>query len=208
MMENLAKGYYEICRWIARMALVNLLWVGFSLLGLGVLGFFPATTAMFGVVRKWVSGESEFSVFREFWDLFKVDFIRVNILGYILFGIGLILYVDLKYVQAQPGIFFTILNVLILILLFVFLIALLYIFPVYVHFKLNVKQYIKWSIVIALVHPVITVVIAIGATIAYYVTFIAVPGLMIFFGGSTIAFVVMWGASQTFSKFEFRKNYN
>lgn len=207
-MEKLAMGYYQICIWIMRMAYINLLWIAFSLLGLGVFGFFPSTVAMFVVIRKWVTGEKDIPIFQTFWDAFKKDFIKTNVLGYILFFVGFILYIDLKFVQGQSSVFFTILKFGLLILFFIYFIILLYIFPIFVHFQLTFKQYIKWSIVIGIVHPILTLLMVAGVLVAYYVTFSMVPGLMIFFGGSTIAFVIMWGAFQTFSKFEFQENYN
>ncbi len=84
-MENLAMGYYRICTWIMRMAYVNLLWVAFSLLGLGIFGFFPATAAMFVVIRKWLSSEQDIPVFKTFWNAFKTEFIKINI--YTLYNI-------------------------------------------------------------------------------------------------------------------------
>lgn len=207
-MEGFAMGYYRLCTWIMRIAYVNLLWIGFSMLGLGIVGFFPATVAMFVVVRKLMTSDKDVPIFKTFWNAFKTDFVKSNLLGYGIALVGVILYIDLRYVQAQSGLLFTILNLIILVLIFIYLIALLYIFPIYVHFQLSVKDYVKWSVVIGLVHPIMTVVMAIGVVAAYYITFMLVPGLMLFFGGSTIAFIMTWVASQMFGKFELQENYN
>ena len=38
--------------WVIRLVYLNILWIGVSLLGLGILGIFPATSALFPVLRK------------------------------------------------------------------------------------------------------------------------------------------------------------
>lgn len=65
-MNGFIDGYYRFAVWITRFAYLNLLWIAFSLVGLGVVGFFPATAAMFAVVRKWVHGEKDIPVFQVF----------------------------------------------------------------------------------------------------------------------------------------------
>lgn len=44
-------GCYQVFTWIARLAYLNLLWIGFSVLGLGIFVFL-ATVSMFAITRK------------------------------------------------------------------------------------------------------------------------------------------------------------
>lgn len=49
-----------IATWVARMALLNLLWFLYSLLGLLVAGVFPATIATLGVVEEMADGRTRY----------------------------------------------------------------------------------------------------------------------------------------------------
>ena len=58
--EEVGKGMQELNNklnglgeWVIRLVYLNFLWIGFSLLGLGILGIFPATSALFSVLRKY-----------------------------------------------------------------------------------------------------------------------------------------------------------
>ncbi len=65
-MSGFIDGYYRFAVWVTKFAYLNLLWIAFSLLGLGLFGLFPATAAMFAVVRKWINGEKDIPVFHVF----------------------------------------------------------------------------------------------------------------------------------------------
>ena len=199
MMENLVLGYYRICIWITRFAYVNILWVAFTVLGLFVFGFMPATAAMFSVLRKWVNRDHEIPIFQTFWETYKKEFVQANIFGYLIAIIGYVLYIDLQFLRAQEGFLFM-LSYGILILFFAYFIIILYAFPMFVHFKLKLHHYLKWSFIIGFVHPVMTILMAIGSSVAIYFIYVKLPALALFFGGSVIAYVLMWGAAQTFYK--------
>src|SRR5690625_7635570 len=87
-MEGFALKYYRFTVWVVRLVYVNLLWILFTVIGLGVLGIMPATAAMFAVVRKWLRGEDDFPIFTTYKDAYKEEFLKANLLGYILAIIG------------------------------------------------------------------------------------------------------------------------
>lgn len=201
LVENFAIGYYRICIWVTRFVYLNLLWLLFIIVGLVVFGAIPATTSMFAVVRKWVMGETEIPIFKTFWQSYRKEFIKANILGYLLILIGYILYIDLQYVRFEEGIFFRIIGLIILSMFFLYFIVLLYVFPLFVHFETKTMQYLKWALIIGVTHPVLTVLMAVGLAVVYFLVSSAIPGLLMFLLGSGSAFVLMWGASRTFSAF-------
>lgn len=88
----------RMCEWVMRLAYTNLLWLLFTLLGLGIFGFMPATTALFSVMRKWIQGHEQVSVFQTFWKVYREEFVRSNVIGVVLVIIGTIIYVDLAYI--------------------------------------------------------------------------------------------------------------
>jgi uncharacterized membrane protein YesL len=201
-MKGFVNSYYNFCVWIMRFAYVNLLWVLFTILGLVILGFMPATVAMFAVVRKWIMKDTEIAIFPTFWMVYRKEFLKSNVLGFLLCMIGYALSIELQILRDQENIIYLIASFGIVGLFILYGIILLYFFPIYVHFNLTIYQYFKWPFIIGVVHPILTIFLLVVVFIINYLTFITIPALLFFFGGSISAFVLMWGASQTFSKFE------
>lgn len=187
---------------MARFAYVNILWLGFTFLGLGILGFFPATVAMFSVVRQWVAGEKEIDVFPLFWETYRQEFKQANMIGYILLVIGYILVMEFRILSGTGELVYFIASFGVLALLGLYFILLLYIFPVFVHFNLKIKEYLKWPLIIGILNPVLTIVLTIVLLVLYSFVMRTIPILVFLFGGSLTAFIVTWGVSRTFSKYE------
>ncbi|WP_407272014.1 YesL family protein [Radiobacillus sp. PE A8.2] len=185
-----AGTFYRISDWVFKLAYVNILWMCFTLIGLVLFGFFPATTAMFALIRKWLMGEEDLPVFKTFWSYYKKEFKKSNKLGFVVVIIGLILYVDLQIIPTG-SLPFVILKWLLMALLVVFLIMLIYMFPIYVHFDFPFAQYIKYPILMSIVAPLQTVLLLISSYLVYLIM-MTVPGLIPFFGGSALCFVWTW----------------
>ncbi|MEH7391455.1 YesL family protein, partial [Bacillus sp. JJ1474] len=177
---------YRASDWIIRLAYVNFLWMLFSILGLIIFGIFPSTVAMFTVLRQWIRSDKDIKVFKTFWSTFKSEFLKSNILGFILLGIGFILYIDFKFFSTIDGWVATILNLVLLSLFVIYAIVVLYIFPVKVHFELKTIQYFKYALVIGVSFPKTTLLIALSVLILQYImSYITI--LIIFFLGSLIS---------------------
>ncbi|WP_156320996.1 DUF624 domain-containing protein, partial [Bacillus sp. JCM 19041] len=84
----------RVCDWIVRLASVNGLLIGFSLLGGIVGGFFPALQAMFVVMKRWCMNDEGFPLVQLFYDEWKRSFWRANRVGYTVLGVGAILILD------------------------------------------------------------------------------------------------------------------
>lgn len=201
-MHGFIAGYYKFSVWAVRLAYVNFLWVVFTLLGLGVFGLMPATTAMFAVVRKWHMDEPDIKILPTFWKTYKQEFVKVNVLGIMLFALGYLLIMEFQILRLQESTVYMIVSFGVLAILCLYAIVLTYFFPIFVHFNLKLTDYLKWPFVIGIVHPILTVVLIGGILVLYYITFITIPAILFFFGGSIAAFIIMWGASKTFPKYE------
>src|SRR5699024_459418 len=151
-MQGFAQGYYRFSVWVVRLVYVNILWLFFTVVGLGVLGLMPATAGMFAVVRKWLRGEDDIPIFKTFKDSFRAEFLKANILGYILLIVGYFLYLDIQFMRIQEGLFYQFFTYLIILVFFLYLITLLYVFPTFVHFELRMQQYIKWPLALGIMH--------------------------------------------------------
>ncbi|WP_407271110.1 YesL family protein [Radiobacillus sp. PE A8.2] len=200
----MAKSLFGVTEWITRFAYINLLWIGFSILGLIVFGFFPATIAMFAVIRKWIRGEDDLPTFRTFWSVYKQEFLKGNLFGVIIFIILFIFYIDIQFMQLNAENWLNLIHIPIYLVMLFFTLMALYLVPVYVHYDISIFQVFKNAFLIMLINPIINVMVLISLAVTYYVmTF--VPGLLFFFGGSIGAFLIMLGCHQAFQKIEQKK---
>ncbi|KAF0818619.1 putative protein YTEU [Bacillus sp. ZZV12-4809] len=197
--DGLIRKLYDISEWITRLMYVNLLWILFTLAGLGAAGFFPSTAAMFTVTRKWVVGEREVPVVKTFWAAYKQNFIQSNLIGYLFIIIGLILYVDLRFFQTSEQFIFQSFSFIILFLLIIYFICILYMFPVFVHFKFKTLAYVKYSFIIAAGRPLLTIFMVAG-TVLLLILLKYLPILVLFIGGGLMSYVMMWIAVRAFPK--------
>ncbi|WHY85675.1 DUF624 domain-containing protein [Neobacillus novalis] len=200
-MGSLSSWLYRMCEWITRLVYVNLLWIGFSLLGLLLFGVGPATSSMFMIIRKWVIGQEDVKVFSSFWRAYKKDFWKANLLTLFLVAAGFLLYLDYKFIGNLEGWYTTILSGLLLLLTLLYIVTLVYIFPVFVLFQLRPLQYIKYAIHFGVSSPLSMLLIISSALFMYYLT-VNIPATFPFLSGSVISIVIMKRAQKTFSKLE------
>lgn len=194
--------YYLICQWVTRLVYLNSLWIGFTIVGLGLFGLMPATSAMFSVVRKWVNEDRDIPIFTTFWRMYKTEFTLTNIAGIFFFSSSYLLIIELRILLGQESIIYIFGVAGVVILLFVLGIIWLYFFPVFVHYKLSLANYIKWPFILALVHPLMTVFLLVSLASIYYFIYSTSPILLFLFGGSVTAYIVTWGVSKTFKHVE------
>lgn len=197
-MSGAIGGFYKLCDWIMKLAFVNLLWIIFSILGLLILGFFPATVAMFVIVRKLLMGNMDIPIFKTFWESYKAEFVKSNVLGLIVSILGYFLYVDINLLKHSSEIINLFYYPAILICLG-FLLTICYVFPTFVHFDLKIYQVLKVAFIIMLMNPISTIIMIIGIT-AIYLLMTTIPGLIPLFGGSALAFIIMWSSFFAFTR--------
>ncbi|WPZ16917.1 YesL family protein [Geobacillus subterraneus] len=193
---------YRVCEWITRLAYINILWVLFTLTGLIIFGLAPATVALFTVVRKWlVFRDDDISVFKTFFQTYKKEFLRANRIGIVFMAIAYILYIDLLYVAHVPSsLQLPFLAVLLAIFIF-YAVTLLYAFPIYVHYELTFWQYMKYSFLIGMASPFMTLVMFASGGLLFIVS-MYIPGLIPFFSVSLFSFIIMSCALRVFRRIE------
>ncbi|WP_010281328.1 YesL family protein [Bacillus timonensis] len=186
-----------------KIAYVNILWISFTLLGLGVLGLFPSTGAMFAIVQKWLRKEPVEKIFQSFWKTYKNEFISLNKFGLFFILIGYILLYDFMFLQKNIDK----LQFLFPILLFLaisYFVTLLYFFPVYLQFDLKYFQYIKQAFLIAASSLLETILILTACMLVGIVVNL-IPGMIPFFTGSVLALAVTWSSNRAFLKINKKK---
>ena len=191
---------YHYMDWALKLAYLNILWLMGIIIGAGIAGFFPSTVAMFSVLRKWTQAEEEeLKVFAHFKQEYKKEFLNSNKYGYSWAVLGVILYVDLQFFRGIPTIWALIVSLFFFILGVIYIVGLLYAFPVYVQYKLTLKQYFKNCLLIVLSNPLFSILMVLGFYFPYFLM-MKVPGLLPFFGGSLISLVLMIISNRMFEK--------
>ena len=94
------QGFNRVAEWLTRLTVLNFIWIAFCLMGLGISGFFPATAALFSVIRKYQVGQDKVRIFRDFKRAFKDNLIQANLLGYSYLILVALLWVDYRYLLS------------------------------------------------------------------------------------------------------------
>ncbi|WP_318618006.1 YesL family protein [Sporosarcina sp. YIM B06819] len=189
--------------WIFKIMYVHLLWIVFTVLGLGIFGVMPATAAVFSTIRKWLMKESDIAIFPYFLHIYRSTWKTSNIIGLVLFAMGSFIYVDLKV--SQEFLKFAPIHFFLLLVLFIFIITCLFVFPALAHYELKPLQYLKQSLLLALAQPIYLLSILLW-TLSAYVIYSYIPVLYIFMGATVFAFPIMWFSLRAFNKIELKKS--
>ncbi|MBM7542621.1 YesL family protein [Amphibacillus cookii] len=202
-MENnygfLSTRFYRLMEWIWRFAYLNILWLTFTVLGLGVFGLFPATASAYSVIRKWLIKDPDTPMFSVFWSNYKAAFFGANGLGYCLIVMGYILYFNYNYLAVISGLEHTVILFFWYVTVTIYILLVLFLFPVYVHYQLKFFQYFKVAVLIAVANPLALVSMALALIIGSYL-FRFIPGLIPFFSVSVLLWLIMWNAVHAFER--------
>jgi len=183
---------------------VNVLWIVFTLLGLVLGGFFPATIAMFAICQKWLIGDRDIPIFTTFWGVYKKEFARSNLLGLFLLFIGVVLYVDLLMIEQTNIALLSYLYIPLFLICGLYFITLLSFFPMYVQYDVRGFQLMKNALFISFITPFSLVKYIIGLAFISYLL-LTFPGSILLFGGCLPALYIMWVAKSTFAQYERKK---
>lgn len=191
-MTILSGNFFEklnhISERIIYLGYLNFLWILFSIIGLGVLGIFPATVAIFAVYRQEKIHERTPS-FKQFFSYYKDNFWRANIIGWILGIFGYILYLDFYLITFMEGSLADILYSGVFAITILFFLVSFYIFPIYTHYSYKIRRYFLYSLITVVTRPIQTILIAIVSLVHIYIM-LRFHVLIPFFGVSLWALLV------------------
>lgn len=195
------KVVYQAGEWIIRLVYANLLWMLFTLLGLGIFGFMPATVSLFALLRKWIIGNEVDSAFTIFWTNYRKEFLKANLFGVMFLVIGLIIRLDILFFRDSSNLVFQILFVLMICLSLLYFITLVNFFPVYVHYDLSIFNYVKYAFLIGLSQLSSTLMMIFGSIIIFCLYWY-VSGLIPLLCVSLFCLNIMWFGYRSFKKIE------
>ncbi|RDW21316.1 hypothetical protein CWR48_02570 [Oceanobacillus arenosus] len=191
---------FSFLNWIMRLAYVQLLWIVFTVLGLGIFGLFPATNAMFAMIRKWLSGK-DIPVFPFMWKTYRREFMKANLHFYTLLLIGGIIYFYFKLFQNQTSIFFAILTILLFIIAIFYCFSVTIAMAVHTHYELRLRSFLTIVFYTVIRYPFHMITIGV-IHVLFYFLITAIPGLVPFFSISILALAVMFVMNLVFDKMD------
>lgn len=203
-MENVMKQFNRFSEWIMNLFILQILWIGGTLIGGVILGIAPATTALFTSLRKLKRQETKFSLFQYYVQSYKENFKDSLIIGLGFIFAGVIGFIYSQFLSQTTDSWLAYTHIFMYIILFLIGLLLLYIFPVYVHFDVNLRSLVKTAFFIMMTSikwnlPLILTLIAAG------LIFIRFAVVFFFFGVSVPAFIILYYCMRAFEDFESKK---
>ncbi|MDL4839035.1 YesL family protein [Aquibacillus rhizosphaerae] len=197
--KSIATTLDRVMQWVTRLALLNIFWILFSISGLLIVGIFPATSAALGVSRKWLTGEHDIKIWKTFKRIFREEFVSSNIIGWILTLLGGLFYLNYRVMLDAGSEIMVIIPFAFYLVIFLFLIIVLWVFPLNVHNYASIIQQFKNAFIIGIakLHITITMMLLLFSIMFFSLDF---PVLLFFFTFSLSALVWMWLSLRVFSK--------
>jgi uncharacterized membrane protein YesL len=186
---------YRILTWVSNICLLSLLYLATCIL---VVTIPPATAALFGVVRKWVLKEDP-PMFSTFFSLFRENAGQSYIASLIFLLVGVFFAIDFysvyKMKYSVRWIFFDTLCGLALL----YVVTLMYVFPLMVHTYSSTRQLITNGLKIAMFRPHLTLFNLFALFALSYICS-RIPMLLLLLYPTAAAYVTFWCANQKFKK--------
>ncbi|WP_066186877.1 MULTISPECIES: YesL family protein [Gracilibacillus] len=188
-MNGFMRFFYQFGNWLFNMMYLQVLWYGFTAIGLGIFGIVPATLATAAVIHKWFKEGSDISVYKVFWQTYKKAFLKGNGLGLIWFVIGIFFYAD--YVISRDMIQSFYFHIFIVVIMVLYTITVFHFFVVYNRYELTFFRYFKQTVLIGLIRPFESLAMLIALFPLYYL-YNFLPVLVIFMGVPLTLYPLLW----------------
>lgn len=201
-MENVSEKYFKLSNVFMSYCYLNVLWILFTLLGFGFFGLFPATIVMFDILREWHIKQNDPKLFPYFFKKYKRVFLKANLFAGLFYLTGQTLLMFLQILQANAGVGYAVSSGIIFGMLMIFIVVLIYFFPIFSHFDLSFFTYIKWCLVISIGHPILTAALIGFLSISSFALYQLSPLLTILISPVLSGSVITYLVSKTFSKYE------
>lgn len=176
--------------WTLKIALLNMLWIGTTLLGGIIFGIFPATVALYAVVRQLLLKKKEMGeIYQLFWTYYKTEFRKSNSLGLVITGLAVIFTVNILFYLGMNNEISQVLMSFFSILLIALSLITLFIFPLYTNLQLTIKDYLKLGSLLMITNPVTNLLMFLSLIGVLFIL-LHIPMFMPFFSVSGIVIIL------------------
>ncbi|OZB96759.1 YesL family protein [Paenibacillus sp. XY044] len=218
-------GIYKITEWITRIAYSNILWMLCSIpfffflvtkllvtganeslqmnWAMGIVApftLFPATAALFAVVRKWVMGDTDIKIFSTYFRAYKENYKQSMVGGIFYVLLLVIMMVDYTVYMTQFR-NMQLIGIVMLILLIVLFLSMFNFFSMIVHYHMSIGQILKNAVLITIIRPFRVLATVLGSAVVLFIGS-KYPALIFFFGGSVIALWAFFNFYGTYMKMQ------
>lgn len=188
-MNNFVNGVYKVTQFVYKLMQLNVLWLVFVLRGLIIFGVYPATAALFSVIRQ-LDKREDINVYQLFKHYFKQEFKLSNLIGIPTLLIVYLLLVSYQFLAADYQPMFISVRYIVLIALVLMSVHTTYLFPIISHYNFaRFSDYWKLPIVFGLGYVGRTILIFCLLALSYY-AFIQWSVLIPFLGISVNSFII------------------
>jgi len=157
--------------------------------------FFPATTAMFSVVRRWIVHKNDSKLIYYYWKGYKENYVR-SLLGGLVFVALWVIWIlnySLSAIEIKSGLFYFYLAITIFLIAFTN-----HFFSDTVHFRLSLFQSLRKSLFITLFQIQYTLGSLAAAGIFIVVAYLIHPIFLCLFFGPVIAYIYFFAYHQIY----------
>lgn len=200
-MEKATNILTVFSEWVTNLFLLQIYWLGGTLIGGIVFGIVPSSIALFSTIRKLFRESKDLNVFDHFKIAYKSNFKNSFVIGFLYLVISLFIYSYYLFLTATTATLFAYTHIFIYAFSFLLIIFSFYLIPVYIHFEMDMRALIpntfrilfinmKWNI------PMLLTVLAI---ILVYIKFSV---SILFFGMSLPAFAISFFCRKAFQAFQ------
>lgn len=200
-MRKFSSGFYEVFERLMNLAIWNTIWVLHTLLGFGIFGWAPATAALFAVLRKEKLEQAEFPKFKTFFNIYKAEFFRANIIGFFMVFGGLAIFFSFYTLLDMAFWIRVMFGSLLFIVFILYLIVSVYIFPVFSHYQTTLKEHVRYALMIGLAYLPHSFLMAVILVLIGYI-YQAFPGIILFYLISFPATIILAISLKIFRNIE------
>lgn len=186
---SLFNGVFKMTQVIYKLMQLNILWLVYVLRGFVIFGLYPATVALFSVIRQ-LDKRTDSNVYQLFRDYFKQEFKLSNSIGLPTLFIGYLLLVCYQFLAAGNLPMYVSVRYIVLMAIMILVVHTTYLFPIISHYNFaRLRDYWKLPIVFGLGYIGRTMLIFILLAISYY-AFVEWSVLIPFLGMSVNCYLI------------------
>ncbi|MBM6614256.1 DUF624 domain-containing protein [Desemzia sp. RIT804] len=195
---DFTNGIVEGTEWVSRLAVLNLVWLLFSL---PIITAIPATNTLFYILDLWSQGETALPIFSTFRDHFKIHFWEGYKIGLLIFGILVILLLDSWYLTdlVSPAAWVQIYQYVIYVIAVLFGLTTLFYFPLTKKLTTSLPKRFLTGFVLMAGHPLISLGLLLASGLLIFI-FLRWSALMFFFSASGIGWIATIAAKKALRK--------
>jgi uncharacterized membrane protein YesL len=193
-MSILESRLYRALELFTNFLWLNLLWL---VACLPIFTIFPATAAIFAVVREWVKKRDP-GITRAFFSYFKEDFKQSFWIGIVWTSLGGLLAINFGLIGSMPDVARLPLYIFFSSVGFLYVFASIYLFPTMVNFDATGPTILKNSLLWSVTQPLTTVqcLLVLLASVAVFLIFPATALIL----GSAVSYAIYWLCDRAFER--------